>query len=136
MIMIQITEYLYQALQNNYVGLGMYREWKKIEFPKEFFFFNINKNPTRCNSLQSDLFYCKITLNVLGAPHPSSGVLKTVTAPSGTGHNIGTATSLHGPAWPHWREVAVPILRPVLEGAVPVFSTPDDGCGGHPKHVE
>jgi len=29
--------------------------------------------------------------------HPSSGVLKTVTAASGTGHYIGTATSLqHG----------------------------------------
>ena len=27
--------------------------------------------------------------------HPSSGVLKTVTAASGTGHNTGTATSLH-----------------------------------------
>jgi len=27
-------------------------------------------------------------------PQPSSGVLKTVTAASGTGHNIGTATSL------------------------------------------
>jgi len=26
--------------------------------------------------------------------HPSSGALKTVTAASGTGHNIGTATSL------------------------------------------
>jgi len=26
--------------------------------------------------------------------HPSSGVLKTVTAASGIGHNIGTATSL------------------------------------------
>ena len=26
--------------------------------------------------------------------HPSSGVLKTVTAASGTGHNIGTATSI------------------------------------------
>ena len=36
--------------------------------------------------------------------HPSSGVLKTVTAASGTGHNIGTVTSLH------WRAVAVPIL--------------------------
>jgi len=28
------------------------------------------------------------------SPHPSPGVLKTVTATSGTGHNIGTATSL------------------------------------------
>jgi len=27
-------------------------------------------------------------------PHPSSGALKTVTAASGTGHNIGAATSL------------------------------------------
>ena len=26
--------------------------------------------------------------------HPSSGVLKTVTAASGTGHNTGAATSL------------------------------------------
>ena len=26
--------------------------------------------------------------------HPSSGVLETVTAAAGTGHNIGTATSL------------------------------------------
>ena len=41
--------------------------------------------------------------------HPSSGVHKTVTAASGTGHNVGTATSLQrGPfgTWPRWREVA------------------------------
>jgi len=44
--------------------------------------------------MQSDLFYCKITLHVSVSPHPSSGVLETVTAASGTGHNIGTATSL------------------------------------------
>ena len=65
LIMIQITEYLYQALQNNYVGLGMYREWKKMEFPKVFLYIYIHKNPTRCNSMQSDLFYCKITVHVL-----------------------------------------------------------------------
>jgi len=47
---------------------------------------NINKNPTRCNSTQI-FIYCKVTLHV-------SGVLKTVTAASGTGHNTGTATSL------------------------------------------
>jgi len=39
--------------------------------------------------------YCKITLICFGcSPHQSSGVLKTVTEASGTGHNIGTATSL------------------------------------------
>jgi len=54
--------------------------------------------------------------------HPSSGALKTVTATSGTGHNIGTATSLQCgligtgdslkpvPIRPRWREVAVPVL--------------------------
>ena len=82
--------------------------------------------------------------------HPSSGVLKTVTAASGTGHNFGTATAnslQRGQIWPRWREVAVavpilevavvvPILWPVPEAAVTVFSTPDDGRGGHPKHVE
>jgi len=30
----------------------------------------------------------------LVSQHPSSGVLKTLTAASGTGHNTGTATSL------------------------------------------
>ena len=42
--------------------------------------------------------------------HPSSRVLKTVTAASGTGHNSGTATSLQrGLIGPRWREVAVPV---------------------------
>jgi len=53
--------------------------------------------------------------------HPSSGALKTVAAASGTGHNTGTAT-------PRWREVAVPVIWPVLEAAATVFSAPDDGC--------
>jgi len=43
--------------------------------------------------------------------HPSSGVLKTVTAASGAGHITGTATSLQrGPIGPRWREVDVPIV--------------------------
>jgi len=55
--------------------------------------------------------------------HPSSGVLKTVTAASSTGHNTGTATSLQrGLIRPRRKEVAVP------EAAVAVFSTPDNGC--------
>jgi len=33
-------------------------------------FSNINKNPTTCNSMQSDLFYCKITLHVSGVTVP------------------------------------------------------------------
>ena len=50
-----------------------------------------------------------------GCPsHPSSGVNKTVTAASGTAQ----------------------ILWPVPEAAVTVLFTPDDGCDGHPKHVQ
>jgi len=80
------------------------------------------------------LFTAKSLYMFRVSQHPSSGELKTVTAASGTGHNIGTATSL--PIRPRRKEVAVPILCPVPEVAVRVFSTPDDGCGGHPKHVE
>ena len=42
--------------------------------------------------------------------HPSSGVLKTVTAASGTGHNIGPATCFQRGQvlnWPRWKEVAL-----------------------------
>jgi len=43
------------------------------------------------------LFIAKSLYMFRVSQHPSSGVLKTVTAASGTGHNIGTATSLqHG----------------------------------------
>ena len=47
--------------------------------------------------MQSDLFHCKVTLHISGVTAPINRVLKTVTAASGTGHNISTATSLqHG----------------------------------------
>jgi len=47
-------------------------------------------------------------------PHASSGVHRTVTTASGTGH------SYLSPTWPCWREV---------------LYTPDDGCGWHPKQA-
>jgi len=63
------------------------------------------------------LFTAKLIYMFRVSQHPSSGVLKTVTAASGTGHNTGTATSLQrGPNGPRRREVAV------------LFSTSDDGC--------
>jgi hypothetical protein len=40
------------------------------------------------------LFTAKSLYMFRVSQHPSSGVLKTVTAASGTGHNIGTGTSL------------------------------------------
>ena len=54
------------------------------------------------------LFTAKLPYMFRVSQHPSSGVLKTVTAASGTGHNTGTATSLQrGPNGSRWREVAV-----------------------------
>ena len=68
-------------------------------------------------------------------PHPSSGVHKTVTTASGTGHIFCAATSLqHDQAW-SWREVAAQKIWPVPEAVVTVLCT-HDGCGWHPKHVE
>ena len=73
--------------------------------------FTSTECPTRCNSMQSDLFHCKVTLHVSCVTAPIIRVIKTVTAASGKGHNIGTATSLQrGQIWPRWREVALPIL--------------------------
>ena len=31
---------------------------------------HVNKSPTRCNSMQSDLFHCKVTLHVSGVTAP------------------------------------------------------------------
>ena len=61
--------------------------------------------------------------------HPSSGVLKTVSATSGIGHDTGTAISFQrGLFRPRWKEVALPVSCPIPEVADTVFSTPDDGC--------
>jgi len=57
------------------------------------------------------LFTAKSLYMFWVSQHPSSGVLKTVTTASSTGHNIDTATALQcGPIRPRWKEVAVPIL--------------------------
>ena len=51
---------------------------------------NIPPDATVCRYL----FTAKSLYVFRVSQHPSSGVLKTVTAASGTGHNTGTATSL------------------------------------------
>ena len=67
--------------------------------------------------IQLDAIVCRYlftakSLYMFGvSQYPSSGVLKTVTTASGTGHNNGRATSLQrDPIGPRWREVAVLIL--------------------------
>ena len=57
------------------------------------------------------LFTAKSLYMFRVSQHPSSGVLKTVTAAFGTGYNTSTATSLQrGPIGPRWTEVAVQVL--------------------------
>ena len=51
----------------------------------------IQPGATVCNLIY---FTAKSLYMFRVSQHPSSGVLKTVTAATGTGHNIGTATSL------------------------------------------
>ena len=68
--------------------------------------------------------------------HPSSGVHKTVTAASGTGHSIWATTFFQRGLRPHWRKVVAQILWPVPEAAVTVLCSSDDGSDGRPKHVE
>ena len=55
--------------------------------------FNVNKNPTDATVCRY-LFTAELLYMFRVSQHPSSGVLKTVPAASGTGHNTGTATSL------------------------------------------
>jgi len=51
--------------------------------------------------------------------HPSSGLHKTVTTASGTGHIFHVATSLQrGQIWPRWREVAAQYRRLLLQFCV------------------
>jgi len=54
---------------------------------------NINKNPTDATICRY-LFIAKLLYMFRVSQHPSSGVLKTVTVASGTGHSICTATPL------------------------------------------
>jgi len=57
---------------------------------------NVNKNPTDATVCRY-LFTAKLLYMFRVSQHPSSGVLKTVPADSGTCHNTGTATPLQRP---------------------------------------
>jgi len=110
-------------------GGGTYKQICIRNNTKDIIFY-VNKNPTDATVCRY-LFIAKLLYMFRVSQHPSSGVLKTVTAASGTGHNTGTATSLQCglirtglcksrdlpldlhkpvPIRPRWRGVAVPVL--------------------------
>jgi len=71
---------------------------------------------------------------------PSSGVLKTVVAASGTDHTIWEASFFKRDQiriiWSRLKKLAPHIVWSVPEAATTVLCTPDDGRDGRPKHVE
>ena len=92
------------------------------------YIFNVDKNPTDAR-VSRYLFTAKLLYMFRVSQHPSSGVLKTVPAASGTGHNTCTATPLlHGLIWTGLYESSRQVVWPVPEAAGTVFNTPDDGC--------
>ena len=58
-----------------------------------------------------NLFTPKSLYMFRASQRPSSGVLKTVTATSGIGHNTGAVTFFQcGMIRTHWKKVAAPVL--------------------------
>ena len=71
---------------------------------------NINKKVQLDARVCRHLFTAKSLYMFRVSQHLSSGVLKTVSATSGIGHDTGTATSFQrGLIRPRWKEVAVPV---------------------------
>jgi len=65
------------------------------------------------------LFTAKSLYMLRVSQHPSSGVLKTLTAATGTGHNTGTATSLQRGRSGHlYRRLRLQFLVLLIMGAV------------------
>jgi len=68
--------------------LQTFMVWTETNLP------NVNKNPTDA-TLCRYLFTAKLLYMFRMSQHPSSGVLKTVPAASGTGHNTGKLLPSH-----------------------------------------
>jgi len=64
------------------------------------------------------LFTAKLLYMFRVSQHPSSGVLKTVTAASGTGHNTGTAASQLYQYYDLYRRLRLQFLVLLMMGAV------------------
>ena len=73
-------------------------------------YISVNKKVQLDATVCRHLFAAKSLYIFRVSQHPSSGVLKTVSATSGIGHDTGKATSFQrGLVRPRWKEVAVPV---------------------------
>ena len=104
-------------------AISPFNIWTKRKHPYRPILISVQRDATQSSlfiilQVHSTCFVCQ--------PHPSSGVLKTVTTASGTGHIFRAAISLQrGQTWSRWREVAA---VPVPEAVVTVLCT-DGRCG-------
>jgi hypothetical protein len=76
--------------------------------------YSVNKKIQLDATVRRHLFTAKSLYMFRASLRPSSGVLRTVTATSGIGHNIGAPVSfqrgLIRTHWTCWKEAAAPIL--------------------------
>jgi len=70
-----------------------FSSWRSVLTLHRTLWLNVNKNPTDATVCRY-VFTAKLLYMFRVSQHPSSGVLKTVTATSGTGHTTCTATPL------------------------------------------
>ena len=132
----------YLSFNCNYLIKICIRLWNCIYSIAYYILGSVHRNSIliRSNQMQqyAGIYLLQNHSTCLGCPsHPSSGVHKTVNAASGTGRSIWATTFLQrGQIWPRLSKVVAQILLPVPEAAFSVLCTPDDGCNGHPKHVE
>jgi len=69
-------------------------QWRhQVANPFQVIKFSVNKNPTDATVCRY-LFTAKLLYMFWVSQHPSSGILNTLTAASGTGHTTCTATPL------------------------------------------
>ena len=96
----------------------------------------------RSNKMQqyAGIYLLKNYSTCFGCPsHPSSGVHKTATAASGTGHITYTVATFpwRGLIRSHRRKVVTQIRDMTCTRSCSYsFMYSDNGCDGHPKHVE
>jgi len=74
--------------------------------------FNVNKKVQLDATVCRHLFTAQSLYMFRVSQHPSSGVLKTVSATSGIGHDTGVAISFQRGlvrTRPRWKEIAAPV---------------------------
>ena len=75
-----------------------------LSFYEDPLYYNVNNKVQLDATVCRHLFTAKSLYMFRASQHPSSGVLKTVSATSGIGHDTGTATAFQrGLIRPRWK---------------------------------